>query len=386
MPAKGMHGGPLGPALASASYMGQGRMAAGTEIERLAAGKIAGESLERIILPYLGARRDDVLVGPRQGIDTGIVDLGGGQVMAVTADPFFVMPALGWERAAWFAVHIVASDAATSGLEPVYLAIDLNLPSAMTDAELAALWQSTAEICAALGVAVVTGHTGRYEGCDYPMLGGATMLCVGRHDAYVTPDMALPGDSIIVTKGAAIETTGMIGALCPNLLARSCGEGVARAADALFEKMTVVEDARVAAAVGVREAGVTGMHDATERGIWGGLREIAEAAGVGLAVDADAIILRPEVRAVCDYLHIDPFATSSEGTLLITCRPGKTGEVVARLGDAGIAASCAGEVVPASQGVRVTAHGREEPLLAPRSDPFWPALHRAMREEAARDA
>ncbi|MCX7622761.1 MAG: AIR synthase, partial [Thermomicrobium sp.] len=65
-------------------------------------GKISREVFDRIILPNLGAAAPQVLVPPQHGVDVGIVDLGNGQVMAVTTDPVFVVPAYGWERAAWF--------------------------------------------------------------------------------------------------------------------------------------------------------------------------------------------------------------------------------------------------------------------------------------------
>src|SRR5438270_3285060 len=145
------------------------------EVDRTV-GKVSADTFARVIAPHLGCRRPEVLVGPQAGIDSGIIDLGGGQVMAVTTDPFFIDPALGWERAAWFAVHIVASDAATTGLKPAYLALDLNLPLDMPDQDIERLWLAIDRTCRQLGIAIITGHTGRYEGCAFPMLGGATVM------------------------------------------------------------------------------------------------------------------------------------------------------------------------------------------------------------------
>jgi hydrogenase maturation factor len=59
-------------------------------------------------------------------------ELGNGKVMGTTTDPVFVVPPCGWERSAWFAVHILASDAVTSGIAPSYITIDLNLPLSIT--------------------------------------------------------------------------------------------------------------------------------------------------------------------------------------------------------------------------------------------------------------
>jgi hydrogenase expression/formation protein HypE len=343
------------------------------------AGKVSAEAFRRIIRSHLGAPAPGILVGPEHGVDAGVLDLGDGRVMALATDPFFVFPRYGWRRAAWFAVHIVASDACTTGLRPAYLTIDLNLPLAMTDDELAALWLAVDEACREIGLAVVTGHTGRYEGCDYPMLGGATVLATGPRDRYVTPAMARPGDALIVTKGAAIETTGMFGATFPAQLAAAIGPELARQADALFDQMSVVRDALLAVEVGVRDHGVTSLHDATERGVWGGLVEIAEASGRGLVVDQASIFLPPAVRAVCALFDLDPYSCSSEGTLLITCRPHRVDDLLDGFDAAGIPASRVGEITPAEEGIRVVRDGREQPLHAPVEDPFWPTFAEALR-------
>src|SRR6266487_2658934 len=127
-------------------------------------GKATPELFERVILRRLGARDPDVLTPPKHGVDVGVVRVADGIAMAITADPVFVVPAFGWERAAWFAVHILASDASTSGLPLRWMAVDLNLPPEVTDDELTQLWEAFHRACAHLGIAVVTGHTGRYDG------------------------------------------------------------------------------------------------------------------------------------------------------------------------------------------------------------------------------
>lgn len=60
--------------------------------------------------------------------------------MVTTTDPIFVVPPYGWERSGWFAVHILASDAATSGLRPKYITMDLNLPLSINRDQFEVLW------------------------------------------------------------------------------------------------------------------------------------------------------------------------------------------------------------------------------------------------------
>jgi hydrogenase expression/formation protein HypE len=346
-------------------------------------GKASAALFEQVILRRLGARDPSILVGPQHGVDVGVVEVADGVAMALSADPVFVVPAYGWERAAWFAVHILASDAATSGLPLRYMAVDLNLPPEITDDELTALWDAFSRTCDDLGIAVITGHTARYDGCTWPMVGGATCMALGSSDAFVTPTMARPGDRVVVTKGAAIEATALFAATFPDRLAEGVGQEVVKHADALFEEMTVVPEARIASAFGLRDRGVTSMHDATEGGVLGGLLEVAVASEVGMRIELDAIPVRPEVRAVCDHVGMDPYASISEGTLIATVVAGRAGAFVAALAAGGIDAAVVGEVTEASAGRTLVADGTDGPLEHPGLDPFWGAFGRWASEAAA---
>jgi len=142
--------------------------------------------------------------------------------------------------------------------------------------------------------------------------------------------------------------------------------------------MSVVEDALTAVSVGVRDKGVTSMHDATECGIWGGLYEIANASNAGMRIEKDKIIVIPEIKAICDKFGMDPYSSISEGTLLITCRPEKAQEVVDKLKKNKIDSSICGDVVKKSKGINVIEGGKEMILNHPRIDPFWAAFAREM--------
>ena len=337
-------------------------------------GKATPELFERVILRRLGARDPDVLTPPKHGVDVGVVRVADGVAMALTADPVFVVPAYGWERAAWFAVHILASDASTSGLPLRWMAVDLNLPPEITDDELTQLWDAFHRACEELGIAVVTGHTARYDGCTWPMVGGATCMALGPADAYVTPEMARPGDLVVVTKGAAIEATALFAATFPDRLRAGVGEDTVAAADALFERMTVVPEAVIAREFGLRDAGVTAMHDATEGGVLGGLQEVAVASGNGMRIELDAIPLRPEVEVVCEHTGMDPYHAISEGTLIATVVPGRAEAFVRALADGGIDAAVVGEMLTPDAGRTLIRDGIEGSLEHPGLDPFWAAF------------
>jgi hydrogenase expression/formation protein HypE len=223
----------------------------------------------------------------------------------------------------------------------------------------------------------VTGHTGRYAGCTWPMVGGATCLALGPEDSYITPTMARADDRVVITKGAAIEATALLAMSFPDRLRSLVGTDTLAAAQQLVESMTVVPEARVAAAFGVRDAGVTAMHDATEGGVLGGLYEVAEASGVGLRINQSAIPILPEVAAVCAAAGIDPYFSISEGTLVATVRPQHAEGLLTALAKANILAADVGEVLPAGAArTMLNADGREVPLTPPRLDPYWEAFAR----------
>jgi hydrogenase maturation factor len=206
------------------------------------------------------------------------------------------------------------------------------------------------------------------------------VICVGAKDKYITPTMARVGDSIIITKGAAVEASGLFAVTFPQKVAEHYGEKIAREAEEIFWQMSVVEDALTVVEVGVREDGVTAMHDATECGVWGGLFEIAQASRVGVVVDKEKIIVQDVIGKVCDLFNIDPYSSISEGTLILTCRPHKEKEVLQRLLDKRILASTVGEIVPKEEGMHYFEYGKMNELVHPRVDPFWIAFGKAASE------
>jgi len=342
-------------------------------------GKISPAIFNELIFPRLGAKNEKVLVGPQHGVDVGIAEIGD-KVVSFTCDPVFIVPEYGWERAAWFAIHILASDAATCGLKPKFLSVDLNLPMDMTKEQMEIMWDTMHRECVKLGISVICGHTARYENCHYPMVGGATIIGVGGMDEYVTPKMARARDKIIITKGPAIEATGIFATMFPQIIEKEFGKEFRKKATQIFYMMSVVEDAMTAVSVGIRDNGVTAMHDATECGIWGGLYELAQAAGLGVRIEKEQIVVEDCVEEICSYFGIDPYASISEGTLLIACREHKAQEVVEALSQKGIKSSIVGELTEPEKGMILIRKGREEKLEHPIVDPFWKAFYGALQK------
>jgi hydrogenase maturation factor len=354
-------------------------------------GKLPPAAFERLIAPHLGAARPEVLVGPRVGGDCAVVRLGAGRVMALTTDPLSAIPCLGLAASARLACHLLASDLWTSGIPPAYATVDFNLPPGLSDDDFAVYWRAMSDEWARLEVAVVAGHTGRYPGGDGSIIGAATLIGVGDEGRYLAPAMAAPGDRVIVTKGCAVEATAMAAHLIPSRFAAAletagvsrpeAEAALVRARDSLAQ-VSVVADCRAALRVGVRDRGVTALHDATEGGVLGGLLELARASGTDLRADATRIPISREARAACEaWGGVDPLWSLSEGTLIAAVRPAFAPALLGALKDEGIAAAEVGEMLAGSGRLWLTtADGAVRTITEPEPDPYWAAYDRAVRE------
>jgi hydrogenase maturation factor len=340
-------------------------------------GKIDPVAFRSLVEGRFGRRDRSVLVPPQAGVDAGVVDLGGGRVLVVAEDPIFTMPRLPLETFGRFTVHIGASDVAVLGVKPRYMTYTLLLPPETGHDDIGRLVEAIHESARELGIAIVGGHTGFYPGFVAPTIGGITVFGLARKGEYVTPAGARPGDKILLTKGPAIETAGLLAVLREEELLARYPAALVERAKGLTRAITVVDDALTAMAAG----GVTAMHDATEGGVAGGLYEIAAASGVGMTVDEGLFVYPDEVRMVCEAFAIDPVRAIAEGSLLVTVRPGRSAGVIARLKRKRIAASVVGEVLRDRRRRTLRrADGRVEDLAVPDQDPFWPAFFQGLEK------
>lgn len=340
-------------------------------------GKIDEAVFRALIRGKFGRRDPSVLVPPATGVDAGVVDLGDGRVLVVAEDPIFTMPRLPLETFGRFTVHIGASDVAVLGVRPRYMTYSLLLPPETRRADIGRIVDAIHRAADGLGIAIVGGHTGFYPGFAAPTIGGITVFGLARKGEYVTPAGARPGDEILLTKGPAIETAGLLAVLREKELRAGHPAALVARAKALTRDITVVEDALTAFAAG----GVTAMHDATEGGVVGGLFEMAAASRVGMEVDEALFVYPDEVRMVCEAFAIDPVRAIAEGSLLVTVRPGRSAGVLSRLKRKGIAASVVGRVVRDRRRRTIRrADGRVERLAVPAQDPFWPAFFEGLEQ------
>ncbi|AWR96385.1 AIR synthase [Acidianus sulfidivorans JP7] len=331
-------------------------------------GKIGKKTFDEIIYPHLGKIHSEVIIPPMNGVDTGAIQIDQNKVMVVKTDPVFIVHQFGLEKAAWFAVHILASDVMTSGIPPKYAMIDLNLPPSMTDEEFSQMWIGIDKALKEIDVMVTAGHTGRYEGVSYPMLGGFAMIGIGDINKLGSPKKVKVGDFIIVTKGPAIEATGLLTNLYPEYFKQRLPADVFEEAYNTYWKMSCWKDGLIASNVGIHM-----MHDATEGGLWNALVEVAEASKKRLVIYEDKLFINRAVKEVTSLVNIDPFISISEGTMIILTDNPKVKE---ELNKANIEAEIIGKVEKDSEygeAVLKTSSG-EKNIEKPSEDPFWRAF------------
>ena len=321
----------------------------------LPVGKLRAGTL-RALLDKVAPRDPRVVVGPRVGEDAAVIDLGDRYLIA-TSDPITFAA----DDVAWYAVQVNANDIAVRGARPRWFLATLLLPpDVTTDESVEALFGQLAAACEELDVALVGGHTEVSHGLDRPVVAG-TMLGEVDKDRLVTTGGARVGDAVIMTKGVPLEGAAIIAREREaELRARGVRPAVIRKARGFLRTpgLSVLPEAEVACEL----ARVHSMHDPTEGGIATALVELAEAAGVGLRIDADRIVRLPEGVELCAAFGLDPLGTIASGALLLTLAPADAGIVIHALARESIDCHYIGQVVPPEQGVTLVEGSRERPM------------------------
>ena len=181
-------------------------------------GKIPEATLKKVILEQLGAKRDEVLIGPGIGEDCAALKLEEGEVFVLSTDPITGAA----KEAGRLAVHITANDLISSGAEPVGLMLTVLLPP---EKELRQLSAEVQEECLKLGISVIGGHTEVTDAVRQPLI---SVTGVGRvkEEELVSTRGAKPGQDIVVTKYIGLEGTGIIAREQEHLLKERFGDEV----------------------------------------------------------------------------------------------------------------------------------------------------------------
>lgn len=358
-------------------------------------GKMPENVLKRSVLRQIRTKSAEVAIGAGIGEDCAVFSYSGEGCLVTCMQEAEIATGPGVPAGITLA-HLIqrcANNLAAGGAELKAVLIGLILPEAMEEPELKRLMAEAEEKCASLSaqiaggqtrtsgavtapIAVVTGY-GRYfreterqpepvrpggrqegmppgqstaDGIGRAAQGqGAADNTAGTAQGQRAADgigKAAPGQDVVLSKWIGLEGTAILARRNrEKLLARYPSHLVEEAAG--FDRyLSVVTEA--AAAV---KSGVCAMHDVSEGGIFGALRELAEKAGVGLTIDVKKLPLRQETVEVCECCRANPYELLSGGCLLMTAEDGP-----------GLAAALKAEGIPATVVGKVTA-GRERILV-----------------------
>jgi hydrogenase maturation factor len=321
-------------------------------LKPLPAGKLPAWLLRKV-LP-VSESDASVIVGPGLGRDAAAIAIGD-RVVVAKSDPITFASA----NAAEHLVDVNANDVACMGASPRWLLVTGLLPLGVTPADVLNQFAELREACRQRSITLIGGHTEVVAGLARPILVGM-MLGEATPGDLLTPGQAHAGDTLLLTKGLAIEGTALLAReRRPELEALIGERAVQAAADLLYRPgISIVADAMVARQAG----GVSALHDPTEGGFATAVRELAAASGTGAMIDGDALPILPETRAVADALQLDPLGMLASGALLIAAWPDAVSGIARAMESAGIPIQVVGRLTDDPSRFTLTA-GVEERTL-----------------------
>ena len=296
-----------------------------------------------------------VVLGPMVGEDAAVLDMGESLLVAASDPVTFAT-----DLAGWYSVQVNANDVACSGAQPRWFLATLLVPEHFSESEAEMVFDQILEGCTAVGASLIGGHSEVTYGIDRPIIMG-TMLGEVKRDSLIRTGGAQEGDSIVLTKGIAIEGTALLARdRAEDLrLAGVSAETIGRAAGLLVNPgISVISDAQTACA----SVHVHSLHDVTEGGLVTGLREVAQASGLGLAVEEGSIPVLPESQAVCEALELDPLGLLASGALLVTLPAGEVPVLLKALQEKEIDGWEIGQVLAQEEGLLLIGYKGETPL------------------------
>lgn len=341
-------------------------------------GKVSSEVFKKDLLNFCGAQRGEVILGPRFGVDTALVDLGNGDVLAISSDPLSLIPSLGMKVSAWLSVHLLANDMSTTGFAPQYAQFVLNLPLSLSRELFKDYWNNIHSLCQKMNISITGGHTGQTSGIESTIAGGGTFFLKAPKDQVLNSSMAKAGDSILMTKHAAISSTSLLSMAFPITVQKELGSKIQQEAADNFWKLSVLKEATLAHQTLQPHSALHAMHDVTEGGILGAIQEMAQASSLGFTVKTDLIPVPDEVRLLAELFEIDPLISIGAGSMIMAVSPGSESKLIDALAKERIEAVQVGTFTENSDQLLEDKFGKLSGFTFDGTDPYWEAFFNAL--------
>ncbi len=312
--------------------------------------------MKRSVLRKIDVHRQEVIDGAGVGTDCAVLSFADADDVVLSAAP--VNAPVGEVSAC--AVTTALNNIAAGGAEPVGVLLSILLPENTEEEALRYMMEQARDICRACGVQIVGGHTEVAPGVLYPVV---TATGIGKRQAGRAMRGVGPNMDLVVSKWIGLEGTVRLAVehrqeLCARYPARMIDE----AAD-YRRFLSVIPEAATAV-----KSGACGMHDVSGGGIYAALWELAQRAGVGLAVDLKKIPVRQETIEICEFFGLNPYELLSGGCLLMAAENGAA--LVEALEREDIPAAVIGQTTEGSERV-VYNDGEKRYLDKPKTDQIY---------------
>lgn len=324
-------------------------------------GKLHNEELQKLLSCI---RKDSrVIVPPMAGYDSGVHRLGD-KCVVVSTDPCTGVPD---EHFGWLLIHYAASDVALFAAKPEFCSINLLGPLGTEPKVFQKAMKQACNAANELGVAIVTGHTGTYDGLT-KLVGVCTAYGTVQPEKLITPGNAKAGDLILCTKPVGLETAVNFSLTHKALAQKIFGAEQTEKLAGLVSMQSCVKEALQLAEL----SGVHAMHDATEGGLTAALNEVAEASGLGFRVEFEKVPVSPEALKLKSAFKLSDeqvLSMSSTGTIIAAVDHEAKGKVEESLSKNGYLASFLGEFTE-NQNRVLTRNRKRTPFPEAADDPY----------------
>lgn len=308
----------------------------------LKVGKLDSDVLQRIVIEKIQYHRPEVKTRAGVGEDCAVIDFGAYDCV-VSTDPITAAVS----DIGRLSIHISCNDIASNGIEPLGITLAVMLPPGTGAADVEEIMDQAGSAAEAVGVEIIGGHTEVTPAVNQPVIVSTAFGRALSGQSQTALDME-EGDSILLTKWAGLEGTGIIAGDFEEELSEVLTAEELAEAKALLSHVSVVKEG-----VAAGKLGTHGMHDVTEGGVLGAVWEMCHIAGLGAEIWEREIPLHPVTVKISEHFGINPLRLISSGCMLIMVSPERREAVMAGIRDAGVEVSCIGRVCESFTGLRL---------------------------------
>ncbi len=320
-------------------------------------GKLTNEDLKQIVLDRLPVCSSEISKGPSVGLDCAVVKSKDG-MMIISSDPITGASS----DVGRIAIHVSCNDIACAGIKPQSIMLVVIAPTNATKEDLIQVIDQASLAAQEIGIDIVGGHTEVSDSVNRFIL-MTTAIGFSANCDIISAAGAKVGDSILMTKYAALEGTSILAADFGDRLTSDFTQDEIKVASGLIDQISVVKEGVLCG-----EIGVNAMHDATEGGIIGAIWEVSQASDKGCIVDLSKIPILPETKKICKFFNIDPYRLISSGSMIIVTD--KPEETIRELAAIEIKCTKIGKIVEKNREI-IDNNGQIHELLPPQADELY---------------